>query len=45
MADIENIPHIGDVVCAIIEKNGRFLIAQRSGGDHATSEAMFSCIQ
>jgi 8-oxo-dGTP diphosphatase len=25
-------PHIGDVVCAIIERNGRFLIARRPEG-------------
>ncbi|NTW54569.1 MAG: (deoxy)nucleoside triphosphate pyrophosphohydrolase [Chlorobaculum sp.] len=26
--------HIGDVVCAIIERDGRFLIARRSAGRH-----------
>ncbi|NTV92967.1 MAG: (deoxy)nucleoside triphosphate pyrophosphohydrolase [Chlorobiaceae bacterium] len=26
------LPHIGDVVCAIIERNGRFLIARRPEG-------------
>jgi 8-oxo-dGTP diphosphatase len=32
MAAIEKVPHIGDVVCAIIERNGLFLIAQRPEG-------------
>jgi 8-oxo-dGTP diphosphatase len=27
-----NVPHIGDVVCAIIEKDGLFLIARRPEG-------------
>lgn len=27
-------PHIGDVVCAIIERDGRFLIARRPEGRH-----------
>ncbi|NTV98535.1 MAG: (deoxy)nucleoside triphosphate pyrophosphohydrolase [Chlorobiaceae bacterium] len=31
MAGIE-LPHIGDVVCAIIEKEGLFLVAQRPEG-------------
>ena len=32
MATVDKVPHIGDVVCAIIERNGRFLIAQRPPG-------------
>ncbi len=32
MGKVESIPHIGDVVCAIIEKDDRFLIAQRPEG-------------
>jgi 8-oxo-dGTP diphosphatase len=27
-------PHIGDVVCSIIERDGRFLIARRPAGRH-----------
>ncbi len=29
---MNSVKHIGDVVCAIIERNGRILIAQRSPG-------------
>jgi 8-oxo-dGTP diphosphatase len=37
MEDIEAVPHIGDVVCAIIEKDGKFLIAQRPVGKSMAS--------
>lgn len=37
MAVIENVPHIGDVVCAIIEKEGLFLVAQRPEGKSMAS--------
>jgi 8-oxo-dGTP diphosphatase len=37
MGDIEAVSHIGDVVCAIIEKDGKFLIAQRPKGKSMAS--------
>lgn len=37
MATIGEVPHIGDVVCAIIEKSDRFLIAQRPLGKSLAS--------
>jgi 8-oxo-dGTP diphosphatase len=33
----EKVPHIGDVVCAIIEREGLFLIAQRPEGKSLAS--------
>ncbi len=37
MAVVDKIPHVGDVVCAIIERSGRFLIAQRPLGKSLAS--------
>ncbi|NTV17377.1 MAG: (deoxy)nucleoside triphosphate pyrophosphohydrolase [Chlorobiaceae bacterium] len=37
MAVGEKVPHIGDVVCAIIEREGLFLIAQRPEGKSLAS--------
>jgi 8-oxo-dGTP diphosphatase len=37
MASVEKVPHIGDVVCAIIEKDGLFLVAQRPEGKSMAS--------
>ena len=37
METVGGVPHIGDVVCAIIEKEGRFLIARRPEGKSLAS--------